>query len=133
SMSSETCESPASSSSAMKGVVFQISAIMIANIAGQCDPNQFVSGLMPGTQENQSFTKPLLMLNANCQVNAETTVTMPYGIRMDVRITPRAKRIRCITIAKMKPITNSTATVTTMITTVFQVSFQNSESVRIVP
>ncbi len=41
--------------------------------------------------------------------------------------------IRCITIAKAKPITSSTATVTTMMITVFKVSFQNSESVRMVP
>ena len=40
--------------------------------------------------------------------------------------------IRCITIAKAKPITSSTATVTTMMITVLRVSFQNSESVRIV-
>ena len=44
-------------------------------------------------------------------------------------MTPRAKMMRCITIAKAKPITSSTATVTTMISTVFQVSCQNSESV----
>ena len=49
-----------------------------------------------------------------------------------MRITPRAKMIRCITIANAKPMTSSTATVTTMITTVFQVSFQNSVSVRTV-
>ena len=41
--------------------------------------------------------------------------------------------IRCITIAKAKPMTSSTATVTTMMSTVFSVSCQNSESVRIVP
>ncbi len=73
------------------------------------------------------------MLNANCQANADTTVTMPYGIRMAVRITPRAKMMRCITMANANPITSSTATVTTMMITVFQVSCQNSESVRTVP
>ena len=41
--------------------------------------------------------------------------------------------IRCITMANAKPITSSTATVTTMMITVFQVSFQNSESVSTVP
>ncbi len=40
--------------------------------------------------------------------------------------------IRCITIAKAKPMTSSTATVTTMMITVLRVSFQNSESDRIV-
>ncbi len=58
---------------------------------------------------------------------------MPYGIRIEVRIAPLAKTIRCITIANAKPITSSTATVTTMITTVLTVSFQKSESVRTVP
>src|SRR4051812_47688866 len=132
-MSSEIWERPARSSSAMNGVVFQISEIMIANIAGQCEPNQLVSALIHGSQPNHAFTKPLLMLNANCQANADTTVTMPYGIRIDVRITPRPKMIRCMTIANANPITSSTATVTTMMTTVFKVSCQNSESVRTVP
>ncbi len=45
-----------------------------------------------------------------------------------MRITPRAKITRCITIAKTKPITSSTATVPTMMITVLMVSFQNSPS-----
>ena len=49
-----------------------------------------------------------------------------------MRISPRAKTIRCITIANAKPITSSTATVTTMMITVFSVSCQNSVSVRTV-
>jgi hypothetical protein len=36
--------------------------------------------------------------------------------------------IRCITIANAKPMTSSTATLTTMITTVLNRSCQNSES-----
>ncbi len=76
-MSSDTWERPASRSSAMKGVVFQISETMIANIAGQWLPNQFVSGLIHGSQANQALTKPLLRLKANCQAYAETTVMMP--------------------------------------------------------
>ena len=46
---------------------------------------------------------------------------------------PRAKMIRCITIAKQKPITSSTATVTIMMITVLSVSRQNRPSLRIVP
>ena len=49
SMSSDTWDRPASSSSDMNGVVFQISETMIANIAGQCEPNQLVSGLIHGS------------------------------------------------------------------------------------
>ena len=77
SMSSETCDSPASSRSDMNGVVFQISETMIANIAGQWLPNQLVSGLIHGSQLNHAFTKPLLRLNANCQAYADTTVMIP--------------------------------------------------------
>ena len=44
-------------------------------------------------------------------------------------MTPRAKITRCITIAKAKPITSSTATVTTMMSTVFHDVCQNSWSV----
>ncbi len=49
-----------------------------------------------------------------------------------MRIAPRANTILCITMAKAKPMTSSTATVTTMMSTVFQVSCQNSWSVRTV-
>src|SRR5690348_6950066 len=77
SMSSETCDRPARSSSAMNGVVFQISLTMIANIACQWSPYQLVDDEMPGSQSNQEFTHPLLIENVNCQANAETTVMMP--------------------------------------------------------
>src|SRR3954466_7463081 len=77
SMSSDTWESPASRSSDMNGVVFQISETMIANIAGQWLPNQLVSGAIHGSQWNQEFTHPLLIEKVNCQANAETTVMMP--------------------------------------------------------
>ena len=46
---------------------------------------------------------------------------------------PRANTMRCITIANAKPITSSTETVTSMISKVFKVSCQNSESVSTVP
>ena len=61
----------------MNGVVFQISDTMIANMAGQWDPNQLVSEAIQGSQSNQLFTQPLLMLNVNCQAKADTTVMMP--------------------------------------------------------
>src|SRR3954454_10724014 len=70
-MSSEICARPASRSSDMNGVVFQISETMIATIAGQWLPNQLVSEEIHGSQSNQLFTQPLLMLNANCQEYAE--------------------------------------------------------------
>ena len=41
--------------------------------------------------------------------------------------------IRCITKANAKPMTSSTATVTTMMITVVTTSFHHSGSVRIVP
>ncbi len=41
--------------------------------------------------------------------------------------------MRCITIAKAKPITSSTPTVTTMMMMVLSVSFQNRLSDRTVP
>src|SRR6478736_748499 len=77
SMSSEIWARPASKSSDMNGVVFQISETMIANIAGQWLPNQLVSDEIHGRKSNQLFTQPLLMLNANCHEYAETTVMMP--------------------------------------------------------
>ena len=49
-----------------------------------------------------------------------------------MRIRPRAKTMRCITIANAKPMTSSTATVTTMISSVVSVLFQNWSSLRIV-
>src|SRR5689334_21166853 len=77
SMSSEICERPASSNSAMNGVVFQISLTMMANIACQWSPDQLVSAEMPGSQANHAFTQPLLMEKVYCQAKAETTVMMP--------------------------------------------------------
>src|SRR6476660_7748084 len=76
-MSTEICARPASSSRDMNGVVFQISETMIANIAGQWEPNQLVSDEIHGSHENHAFTYPLLMLKANFQEYAETTVMMP--------------------------------------------------------
>jgi len=61
----------------MKGVVFQISETMIANMAGQWSPYQLVSEPTHGSQSNQPFTQPLLMLKVNCHAKAETTVMMP--------------------------------------------------------
>ena len=40
----------------MNGVVFQISAIMMANIAGQWEPNQLVSALTQGNQEKINYS-----------------------------------------------------------------------------
>src|SRR4051795_1978330 len=77
SMSSDIWDRPASSSSAMNGVVFQISLTMIANIACQWSPYQLVDDEMPGNQSNVPFTQPLLIEKANCQAKAETTVMMP--------------------------------------------------------
>ena len=48
-MSSLTCARPASRSSDMNGVVFQISEMQIANIAGQWSPNQLKLSSIQGT------------------------------------------------------------------------------------
>ncbi len=67
-------------------------------------------------------------VHAYCQENAPTTVTMPYGIRMAVRTVPRAKIVRCMTRASAKPSTSSTATDTTVISSVTQnACHQNGE------
>ena len=57
-------------------------------------------------------------VQAYCQLNAATTVTMPYGISTEVRTSPRAKIVRCMTKATAKPSTSSIVTETTVITTV---------------
>ena len=57
---------------------------------------------------------------------------MPYGMRIDVRMTPRAKMMRCITMAKAKPMTSSTPTVTTMMKMVFHTVCHQRLSVRTV-
>ncbi|SKZ14680.1 Uncharacterised protein [Mycobacteroides abscessus subsp. abscessus] len=43
---------------------------------------------------------------------------MPYGISTTVRITPRPKMVRCITIAIAMPSTNSMTTETTVMPSV---------------
>ena len=87
---SGTWARPASSSSEMNGVVFQISARQITSSDVHLSPNQSVSALMPGSQANQLLTKPVLMSNANCQANADTTVMTAYGIRIAARRTGRS-------------------------------------------
>ena len=51
---SGTCARPASSSSEMNGVVFQISARQITSSDVHLSPNQSVSATTPGSQANQS-------------------------------------------------------------------------------
>ncbi len=53
---------------------------------------------------------------------------IPYGMRIDVRTVRRPKMIRCITMAKAKPITNSTATVITVMMNVVNTSCHHSGS-----
>ena len=64
-------------------------------------------------------------------MNADTTVTMPYGIRIAVRSGPRPRTMRSITKANQNPSTSSTATVTTVMASVVTKSFHHSGSVRI--
>ena len=64
---------PASSSSAMNGVVFQTSAMMITAKALKRSPNQSLSSAISG----RLLTKPVSGAKANCHENAATTVTMP--------------------------------------------------------
>jgi hypothetical protein len=57
-------------------------------------------------------------VQANCQLNAATTVTMPYGISTTVRVSPRPRIVRCMISASARPSTNSIATETTVISNV---------------
>ena len=76
----------------MNGVVFQTSAMMITANELNRSPNQALSSAISG----RLLTKPVSGVNANCQAKAATTVTIPYGIRTEVRSTPRPKIARCI-------------------------------------
>src|SRR5206468_8892728 len=120
SSSAGTWASPASSSSDMNGVVFQISARLITNSAEARCPNQAKSP-SPKTW----LTNPVSRAKAYRQAKADTTVMIPYGTRIDVRITRRPNTTRCITEAKTNPTTSSTATVATVMTTVVSTSFHH--------
>src|SRR5215218_8899350 len=111
----------------MNGVVFQISDSMITASDDHRSPNQLKS-----SSPSHWFTKPDSRANAQRQLNADTTVTMPYGMRIDVRTRDFPTRMRYMTNANMKPSTNSTATVTTVMISVVRKSFHHSPSVRIV-
>ncbi len=64
-------------------------------------------------------------VHAYCQLNAATTVTMPYGIRMDVRTVPRPNSVRCMSRASSMPSTNSMITeITVMIAVTFNACHQ---------
>jgi hypothetical protein len=54
------------------------------------------------------------------------TVTRPYGMRMNVRTSPRATRVRCMRRAKAMPSTNSMATDSTVMTTVAMKAFHQN-------
>src|SRR5512133_2948007 len=115
----------------MKGVVFQISARQMTSREVHLSPNQSVSVAIPGSQENQLLTKPVVMLKANAQENADTTVITAYGMRMAARRSGRRDcRAFAITSARAKPRTSSTATVTTVMITVTATACHHSGSVR---
>ena len=67
--------------------------------------------------------------NANCQENAATTVTIPYGIRTEVRTTPRPKIARCMTSAMSIPSVSSIATEMTVTNRVLKTSCHHSDEV----
>ena len=71
SKSSGTRDSPASSSRVMNGVVFQISAKMMRPMA--C--HWLVSGALPAGSKFARYPTP--GVQANCQLNAAATVTIP--------------------------------------------------------
>src|SRR3954469_15229603 len=115
----------------MKGVVFQISARQITSSDVHLSPNQSVSVPIPGSQANHELTKPVLMSNANCQAKADTTVMTAYGMRMAARTTGRIEdSILAMTMARAKPRTSSTTTVTTVMNSVTPSACHHSESVR---
>ena len=71
--SSGTSASPASSSSAMNGVVFQTSARMITS----SDPAWVLSGCAVSEISGRPATNPLVGSKAYFQANAATTVMIP--------------------------------------------------------
>src|SRR3954463_3478141 len=81
---SGTWARPARSSREMNGVVFQISDRQITRSEVHLAPNQSVVVLTPGSQANQLLTNPVVMLKANAQEKAETTVMTAYGMRIAV-------------------------------------------------
>src|SRR4051794_25078620 len=115
----------------MKGVVFQISARQMTSSEVHLSPNQSVSAPMPGSHANHLFTKPVVMLKANCQENAETTVITAYGMRIAARRTGRIDASALdMTRAREKPRTSSTATVTTVMNTVTSTACHHNASLR---
>ena len=73
-----------------------------------------------GVEAEQLGTKPRRRRPGVRQAKAATTVTMPYGIRTDVRTAPRPKIARCMTRASSMPSTSSIATEITVMITVLQ-------------
>src|SRR5690606_36498117 len=110
----------------MKGVVFQISDNEIATMEDQNCPKKSKLERL-----NQGLTNPESGARANRHANADTTVMMPYGTRIEVRTIARPTTMRCITMANAKPMTSSTATVMTVIRTVTPTSRHHRLSVRI--
>ena len=107
-----TSARPASSNSAMKGVVFHTSVAMMT----KSDDPRSVSHAR--SVSNHESMKPVPGVNANFHASAATTVIIPYGMRIDARTIPRPKSARCMTTASAIPSTSSIATEITVKSTV---------------
>ena len=77
-----TSARPASSNSAMKGVVFHTSVAMMT----KSDDPRSVSHAR--SVLNHESMKPVPGVNANFHASAATTVIIPYGMRIDARTIP---------------------------------------------
>ena len=75
---------------------------------------------MSSSTNGRPLTNPLAGSKAKNHANAATTVMIPYGIRTDVRTSPRPKIARCMTSAIAIPITSSIATETTVMKAVLK-------------
>src|SRR5919198_3551834 len=123
-----TC-SPASSSSATNGVVFQMSmAAMAGREVLAWDSQATLLGSRCSLVTTRSLITPNGSWNIHFHIWAEITVVMAQGMSMAVRIKPRPLKLELITIAMIMPRTNSKIMVITVNFTVTQIELMNCES-----
>ncbi len=119
--------SPASSSSAMNGAVFQTSATITTAIASGVDASRTRSA--PGSPSASSTCgrNPVPVSVTVCQTIAETIVSTAYGTRIVARSSARPRKAAFMISAIPSPISSSRLTEISAKTAVCQNAAQKSD------
>ena len=115
-------------SSAMNGVVFQMSTISTAHIAVSTLAVQAILWSIRPRFSSMSLMMPNWSLSIHAHILAETIVGIAQGIRMAARTMPRPRNSALSTSATIRPSTVSSETEMIAKRNVFQTAFHQAGS-----